>query len=73
MNAVEGGVCAVPGVKAYGLKEGKQGLAVITGQGNTVGVFTQNKIRAASVIVTSKRLPGLMNAIVAYSGSGVGR
>ncbi|MDI6889235.1 MAG: bifunctional ornithine acetyltransferase/N-acetylglutamate synthase [Methanocellales archaeon] len=69
MKIVEGGVCTVPGIKAYGIKEGKLGLAAITGQGNTVGVFTQNKIRAAPVIVTSRRLPGTMNAILAYSGS----
>lgn len=69
MRIVEGGVCAVPSVKAYGIKDGKQGLAIITGKGNAAGVFTQNKIRAAPVIVTSRRLPGVMNAIVAYSGS----
>jgi len=68
MKTVEGGVCAVPGVKAYGIKESKQGLAIITGKGNTIGVFTQNKIRAAPVIVTSGRLPCIMNAIVTYSG-----
>jgi glutamate N-acetyltransferase/amino-acid N-acetyltransferase len=69
MRILEGGVCAVPGVKAYGIKDGKQGLAVITGNGNAAGVFTQNKIRAAPVTVTSRRLPGVMNAIIAYSGS----
>jgi len=68
MKTVEGGVCAVPGVKAYGIKESKQGLAIIAGKGDAVGVFTQNKIRAAPVIVTSRRLPCIMNAIVTYSG-----
>jgi len=68
MKIIKSGVCAVPGVKAYGIKDGKQGLAIITGKGNAVGVFTQSKIRAAPVIVTSGRLPGVMNAIVAYSG-----
>ncbi len=68
MRIIEGGVCAVPGVKAYGIKEGKQGLAIITGKGDAVGVFTQNKIRAAPVIVTSRHTPGVMNAIIAYSG-----
>ncbi|HIH36726.1 MAG TPA: bifunctional ornithine acetyltransferase/N-acetylglutamate synthase [Methanocellales archaeon] len=69
MKILSGGVCAVPAVKAYGIKENRQGLAVITGKGNTVGVFTLNKIRAAPVIATSRRLPGIMNAVVAYGGS----
>ncbi len=69
MKLLSGGVCAVPAVKAYGIKEDGQGLAVITGKGHTVGVFTLNKIRAAPVIATSKRLPSIMNAVVAYSGS----
>jgi len=68
MRIIEGGVCAIPGVKAYGIKEGKQGLAIITGKGDAVGVFTQNKIRAAPVIVTSGHMPCIMNAIIAYSG-----
>lgn len=69
MKLLSGGVCAVPAVKAYGIKDGGQGLAVIIGKGNTVGVFTLNKIRAAPVVVTSRRLPSIMNAVVAYSGS----
>ncbi|MFC1787091.1 bifunctional ornithine acetyltransferase/N-acetylglutamate synthase [Halobacteriota archaeon] len=69
MKLLSGGVCAVPAVKAYGIKEDGQGLAVIIGKGKTVGVFTLNKIRAAPVVVTSRRLPGIMNAIIAYSGS----
>ena len=69
MKLLSGGVCVVPAVKAYGIKEGGQGLAVITGRGETVGVFTLNKIRAAPVVVTSRRLPSIMNAIIAYSGS----
>ncbi len=69
MKLLSGGVCAVPAIKGYGTKEGSQGLAVITGRGETVGVFTLNKIRAAPVVVTSRRLPSIMNAVVAYSGS----
>ncbi|NYT00418.1 MAG: bifunctional ornithine acetyltransferase/N-acetylglutamate synthase [Methanocellales archaeon] len=69
MKLLSGGVCAVPAVKAYGIKEGGQGLAIITGKGKTVGVFTLNKIRAAPVVVTSRRLPNIMNAVIAYSGS----
>ncbi len=69
MKLLSGGVCAVPAVRAYGIKEGSQGLAIIAGRGVTVGVFTLNKIRAAPVVVTSRRLPSIMNAIIAYSGS----
>lgn len=69
MKLLSGGVCVVPAVKAYGIKEGGQGLAVITGRGNTVGVFTLNKIRAAPVVATSRRLPSIMNAVITYSGS----
>ncbi len=69
MRIVEGGVCAVPGVKAYGKRdENDNGLAIITGKGNTVGVFAQNKIRAAPLIIMNERLPGVMNAIIANSG-----
>ncbi|MCD5409147.1 MAG: bifunctional ornithine acetyltransferase/N-acetylglutamate synthase [Methanocellales archaeon] len=69
MRIIEGGVCAVPGVKAYGKRdENNNGLAIITGKGNAVGVFAQNRIRAAPVIVMNERLPGVMNAIIANSG-----
>ncbi len=68
MKILSGGICAVRGVKAYGIKEGKKGLAIIVGKGNAAGVFTQNKIKAAPVIVMNERLPGVMNAIIANSG-----
>lgn len=68
MRVIEGGVCAVPGVEAYGIRDENKGLAVITGKGNAVGVFTQNRIKAAPNILTNERLPGVMNAIVINSG-----
>jgi glutamate N-acetyltransferase/amino-acid N-acetyltransferase len=71
MRVVEGGVCAVRGVKASGCKEGKNGLAIITGGGEAVGVFTTNKVTAAPVIVTRKHLIETQQifAVVANSGS----
>jgi len=71
MRIVEGGVCAVRGVKASGRKEGKNGVAVITGGGQAAGVFTTNKVTAAPVIVTRKHLIDSQQilAVVANSGS----
>ncbi len=71
MRVVEGGVCAVRGVKASGCKEGKNGLAVITGGGQAAGVFTTNKVTAAPVILTRKHLIESQQilAVVANSGS----
>jgi len=71
MRIVEGGVCAVRGVKASGRKEGKNGVAVITGGGQAAGVFTTNKVTAAPIIVTRKHLIDSQQilAVVANSGS----
>ena len=71
MRVVEGGVCAVRGVKASGCKEGKNGLAIITGGGAAAGVFTTNKVTAAPVIITRKHLIESQQilAVVANSGS----
>ncbi len=71
MRVVDGGVCAVRGVKASGCKEGKNGLAIITGGGQAVGVFTTNNVTAAPVIVTRKHLIESKEilAVVANSGS----
>jgi len=69
MKRVTGGVCAVRGVRAYGIKEGKNGLAVITGSGASAGVFTRNKIIAAPLVVTRKHLKSQqLSAIIANSG-----
>ncbi|MEA3324464.1 MAG: bifunctional ornithine acetyltransferase/N-acetylglutamate synthase, partial [Euryarchaeota archaeon] len=71
MNEVTGGVCAVRGVRAYGIKEGKNGLAVITGIGSSAsaGVFTRNKIIAAPLVVTREHLKSQqLSAIIANSG-----
>jgi glutamate N-acetyltransferase/amino-acid N-acetyltransferase len=69
MKQVIGGVCAVRGVRAYGIKEDKNGLAVITGSGASAGVFTRNKIIAAPLVVTRGHLKSQqLSAIIANSG-----
>ena len=71
IEAVRGGICAVKGVRAYGLKEGNKGLALIEGKGIAVGMFTLNKIKAAPVRFTEQQLEnggGRLSAIIANSG-----
>ncbi len=71
MKAVEGGICAVKGVKAYGIKDGKMGLAVMVAKGPAAAVFTLNKVVAAPVLVTRDHLRTngtMFNGIIANSG-----
>ncbi len=69
MKEITGGVCAVRGVRAHGIKEGKDGLAVITGEGASSGVFTKNKIIAAPLVITKTHLAEhRLYAVVANSG-----
>jgi glutamate N-acetyltransferase/amino-acid N-acetyltransferase len=71
MKPIEGGVCAVRGVSANGVKAGKMGIAVILAEGPAAGVFTKNKVSAApvtlskGVIDTHHRL----SAVIANSGN----
>ena len=71
MKTIEGGICAVKGVKAYGIKEGKMGLAIMLAKGPAAAVFTLNKVRAAPVGVTKDHVRtngALFNGIIANSG-----
>ncbi len=72
MKPIEGGICAVSGVKANGLKQGKNGLAIIVTEARrlaTAGVFTRNRVIAAPLIVTKEALEkGELKAIIANSG-----
>ncbi len=69
MEVIKGGLCAVKGVRAYGLKEGNKGLALIEGEGKASGMYTTNKIKAAPVRFTKKQLEkGRISAIIANSG-----
>ena len=69
---IKGGVCAVSGVKAYGLKDGKKGLAVITAKGPASGVYTKNKVIAAPLLVTKEKINsngGKLEAVIVNSGN----
>ena len=62
-------ICAVPGVRAWGMKEGKFGLALIEAHGTAAGVFTKNLVRAAPVDVMKKQIrAGTMDAVIVNSG-----
>jgi len=71
IETVQGGICAVKGVRAYGLKEGNKGLTLIEGKGIAVGAFTLNRIKAAPILFTKQQLEnsgGIVSAIIANSG-----
>jgi len=62
-------ICAVKGVSASGIKEGKFGLALIRAGGTAAGVFTSNKVRAAPIEVMMKRMErGTLDAVAVNSG-----
>ncbi|WP_406660823.1 bifunctional ornithine acetyltransferase/N-acetylglutamate synthase [Methanolobus sp. ZRKC3] len=71
MKFIEGGICAVTGVRAAGIKPGKMGLAVIQAEGNAAGVYTRNKVIAAPLVVTRESLSrtGKLAAVVVNSGN----
>ena len=69
MQRIEGGICAVPGVRAAGVRAGKYGLALIVASGASAGMFTTNKVRAAPLDVTALHLAdGYLDGIIANSG-----
>ncbi|MCD6207125.1 MAG: bifunctional glutamate N-acetyltransferase/amino-acid acetyltransferase ArgJ [Methanosarcinales archaeon] len=79
MNRITGGVCAVRGVRAFGIrelaeredgKESKNGLAVITGSGESAGVFTKNRIIAPPLTLTRAHLEARhrLGAVIVNSG-----
>ncbi len=62
-------ICAVKGVSAHGMKEGKFGLALIRAGGTAAGVFTENLVRAAPIELMRKQMKkGRMEAVIANSG-----
>ncbi|MCW3138512.1 MAG: bifunctional ornithine acetyltransferase/N-acetylglutamate synthase [Methanophagales archaeon] len=70
IEVLRGGICAVSGVRAYGIRENNRGLALIEGKGKAVGMFTMNKMKAAPLIFTQRLLleNGRISAIIANSG-----
>ncbi|WP_369424500.1 bifunctional ornithine acetyltransferase/N-acetylglutamate synthase [Methanothrix sp.] len=72
MREIDGGICAVPGVRACGVKRGRYGVAMIACSGYAAGVFTRNRVRAAPIEVTIdhlRRSGGRIEGIIANSGS----
>ncbi|MEL7665690.1 MAG: bifunctional ornithine acetyltransferase/N-acetylglutamate synthase [Methanosarcina mazei] len=71
MKQIEGGICAVRGVSAYGIKPGKMGIAVILAEGPAAGVFTRNKVVAAPVTLSRERIETehRLSAVIANSGN----
>ncbi|MGB3943187.1 MAG: bifunctional ornithine acetyltransferase/N-acetylglutamate synthase [Methanothrix sp.] len=72
MKRIEGGICAVGGVRAAGARRGKYGVALIAASGTAAGVFTTNRIRAAPLDVTAENLAisgGRLEGVIANSGS----
>jgi glutamate N-acetyltransferase/amino-acid N-acetyltransferase len=62
-------ICAVRGVKTYGLKEGKFGLLIIRASGTAAGVFTENLVKAAPIELMRRQIKkGTMEALIANSG-----
>jgi len=62
-------LCAVKGVTANGVKEGKFGLALIRASGTAAGVFTANLARAAPIELMRKQIKkGKLDAVIANSG-----
>jgi glutamate N-acetyltransferase / amino-acid N-acetyltransferase len=69
MKRIEGGICAVPGVRAAGVRNGKYGLALIAASGAAAGMFTTNRVKAAPLAVTAENLAGgRLDGVIANSG-----
>jgi len=78
MKRIEGGVCAPKGFRANGIwcgirkNKGKKDLALIVSDApcSAAGLYTTNKVQAASVIVTREHLAGgSARAIICNSGN----
>ncbi|MDF1557366.1 MAG: bifunctional ornithine acetyltransferase/N-acetylglutamate synthase [ANME-2 cluster archaeon] len=70
MKYIDGGICAVKGVTAWGVKEGKYGLALIRAEGSAAGVFTRNRVIAAPLVLTRQHLEGgKLSAVIVNSGN----
>jgi len=69
MQRIKGGICAIDGVRACGVRAGKYGLALIAASGTAAGMFTTNRVKAAPLAVTAEHLAkGHLDGIIANSG-----
>ena len=74
MKPLNGGICAVDGIRAWGVRDGRNGLAIILAEeeGCAAAVYTRNRIIAAPLIVTRRHLEsqkGRIKGIVVNSGN----
>jgi glutamate N-acetyltransferase/amino-acid N-acetyltransferase len=71
MNFIEGGICAVKGVRAGGIKPGKMGIAIMLAEGTAAGAYTRNKVIAAPLVLTRERIAktGRLSAVIVNSGN----
>ncbi len=71
MKYIQGGICAIKGVRAGGIKSGKMGLAVIQAEGSAAGVYTRNKVIAAPLVVTRRHIlkTGMLAGVIVNSGN----
>ena len=62
-------ICAIEGVEAAGVREGRYGLALIRAEGTAAGVFTSNIVHAAPIELMMDRIRrGRLGGIIANSG-----
>ncbi|HUK38871.1 MAG TPA: bifunctional glutamate N-acetyltransferase/amino-acid acetyltransferase ArgJ [Methanomicrobiales archaeon] len=62
-------ICGVQGVRAAGMKEGRNGLALVAASGAAAGVFTANLVKAAPLVLMKERLAkGRLDGIIVNSG-----
>ena len=60
----------INGLRCNGIKEGKNGLGIVVCEGSVAGVFTQNRFKSPSVIVTEEHIKnGSIEGIIANSGN----
>ncbi len=63
-------ITAIRGVRCYGIKERKNGLGVVVCSGKVAGVFTENRFKAAPVLVTQEHVKGgEIEGIIVNSGN----
>jgi len=70
INPLNGGITAVEGVNAAGIRKGKHGLALISGGGIAACVYTKNSFKSGSLLVTEAHIEAnrVCNAAIINSG-----
>ena len=63
------GIEAVEGVRCFGVKKGKHGLGIAICRGKAAGVFTNNRVKAAPLLLTREHVKsGEIEGIIVNSG-----